>query len=631
MNNDLRPINTIPNFKRFCMTIGELPTSYLETMTYYEMLVWFTEYMKNTIIPTINNNGLAIEELQNKYIELKSYVDNYFTNLDVQEEINNKLDQMVQDGTLQEIIASYLNSKAIFGFDNVASMKSSTNLIDGSYAKTLGYYEKNDGGGATYKITNTKSLTEYQEQLNSGLYATLIIENNIVIPEQIGCIGDNETDNFNNFKTLFSKFNNIKFLNGKTYKINIVGSDEQTYPIELISNQTIDFNNSKIESYDLSGNYGSLFTIINKENIIIKNGILHSNRGITTEYRHGINIQSSSNILIENMKIDNFSGDSITLNEYETSKIPSSNITINNCVCENSYRNNISLIACNSVIISNSQLNKASGTSPQAGIDLECNRPYQYLKNININNCIFNENTTRGIFIDYHNNPSDLEINVDNCVFNNNSRDIAINENETANDTKGYIKFNNITSNNTKVSFAYFKGHTIENKLPIYFNNIVINGGNSTNATGITGSTFAFDVINNPIVDIFIKNVKILNSSFIRTIWGIKLKNIEYKGDAPDNFVIDGTYSENIKINTENEILISGNPTIPSSSFVFNVNYGKSNIASSNSTLTFGTLPKGLKIKITNYSPTYKVTINGTDLNPLEIGYWDTTNNVLLK
>ena len=108
MNNDLRPINTIPNFKRFCMTIGELPTSYLETMTYYEMLVWFTEYMKNTIIPTINNNGLAIQELQDKYIELKSYVDNYFDNLDVQQEINNKLDQMFLDGMLQELITSSL-------------------------------------------------------------------------------------------------------------------------------------------------------------------------------------------------------------------------------------------------------------------------------------------------------------------------------------------------------------------------------------------------------------------------------------------------------------------------------------------------------------------------------------------
>ena len=183
MNNDLRPINTISNFKRFCMTIGELPTSYLETMTYYEMLVWFTEYMKNTIILTINNNGLAVEELQDKYIELKSYVDNYFTNLDVQQEINNKLDQMVQDGTLDQIIQQYLISSAIWGFDTVADMKQATNLIEGSYAKTLGYYEKNDGGGATYKITNTKSLTEYQEQLNSGLYATLIIENNIIIPE----------------------------------------------------------------------------------------------------------------------------------------------------------------------------------------------------------------------------------------------------------------------------------------------------------------------------------------------------------------------------------------------------------------------------------------------------------------
>ena len=109
MNNDLKPINTIPNFKRFCMTIGELPTSYLETMTYYEMLVWFTEYMKNTIIPTINNNGLAVEELQNKYIELKSYVDNYFDNLDVQEEINNKLDAMSEDGSLTNLIKGYVD------------------------------------------------------------------------------------------------------------------------------------------------------------------------------------------------------------------------------------------------------------------------------------------------------------------------------------------------------------------------------------------------------------------------------------------------------------------------------------------------------------------------------------------
>ena len=126
------PTMKITPLKKICMTIGELPTSYLETMTYYEMLVWFTNYLRDSIIPAVNNNAEAVHELQQLFVELQTYVNNYFDNLDVQEEINNKLDKMVKDGTLQEIISNYLNSKAIFGFDNVESMKEATNLIDGS-------------------------------------------------------------------------------------------------------------------------------------------------------------------------------------------------------------------------------------------------------------------------------------------------------------------------------------------------------------------------------------------------------------------------------------------------------------------------------------------------------------------
>ena len=132
----------LPPFKHFIMTVGEIPTSYLETMTYYEMLVWFTNYLGKTVIPAINENGEAVTELQNLFVELQNYVNDYFENLDVQEEINNKLDDMVEAGTLQEIIADYLNSKAVFGYDTVQDMKEATNLINGSYAKTLGYYEK---------------------------------------------------------------------------------------------------------------------------------------------------------------------------------------------------------------------------------------------------------------------------------------------------------------------------------------------------------------------------------------------------------------------------------------------------------------------------------------------------------
>lgn len=104
-NINIKP-KTLTPFKRFCMTIGELPTSYLESMTYYEMLVWFTKYLSDTVIPAVNNNAEALKEAQNLIKEMQEYMENYFSDLNVQDEINNKLDEMVEDGTLAEIISS---------------------------------------------------------------------------------------------------------------------------------------------------------------------------------------------------------------------------------------------------------------------------------------------------------------------------------------------------------------------------------------------------------------------------------------------------------------------------------------------------------------------------------------------
>ena len=192
MNNDLRPINTIPNFKRFCMTIGELPTSYLETMTYYEMLVWFTEYMKNTIIPTINNNGLAVEELQNKYIELKNYVDNYFTNLDVQQEINNKLDEMAQSGELGELIHKlddFSNSNKINTGNNLLTNDSLwlthdswTGDATNGFVHTVGKtgdleYNYNFEGNKTYLLEFTVTTSIPSGQDNNSNDFTVVIGN----------------------------------------------------------------------------------------------------------------------------------------------------------------------------------------------------------------------------------------------------------------------------------------------------------------------------------------------------------------------------------------------------------------------------------------------------------------------
>lgn len=96
-------------FSKFIMSIGELPTSYLDSMSYAEQVTWFCDYLQNNVIPALNNNAEALEEVQNLMTQLQEYVDNYFTNLDVQEEINNKLDNMAEDGSLTNLIKGYVD------------------------------------------------------------------------------------------------------------------------------------------------------------------------------------------------------------------------------------------------------------------------------------------------------------------------------------------------------------------------------------------------------------------------------------------------------------------------------------------------------------------------------------------
>ena len=217
-------VENLKPFPKFCYTIGMIPTSYKVSLTYEEQLWWFCDFLENTVIPTVNNNGMAVEELQNLLVQLKDYVENYFDNLDVQVEINNKLDEMAQDGTLQEIISSYLNSKAIFGYDNVNDMKNATNLINGSFVETLGYYSANDGGGATYLIRERKE-TDIEDLgsihfINDTLVAELI-KNQTINILQVGAIPEDTTKGLHNINVIKNAIDKdlIIDLAGKTFYI----------------------------------------------------------------------------------------------------------------------------------------------------------------------------------------------------------------------------------------------------------------------------------------------------------------------------------------------------------------------------------------------------------------------------
>ena len=219
MTEELKTIETVDTspFKRMVMTIGELPTSFVDSMTYYELLAWLCNYLQNTVIPTVNNNAEAVKELQGLFIELKTFVDDYFDNLDVQEEINNKLDDMAEAGTLQEIITTYIQSNVAWTFDTVADMKVATNLVAGSYARTLGFHSVNDGGGALYIISDTGTANEMDVIAIGTLYATLIKPATIT-PEIYGAYGDGTHDDTTCVQRCLSENSAIHMT--KTYLIN---------------------------------------------------------------------------------------------------------------------------------------------------------------------------------------------------------------------------------------------------------------------------------------------------------------------------------------------------------------------------------------------------------------------------
>lgn len=63
----------------------------------------------NKLINSENSLGNQVETLTNAFIELQNYVNNYFENLDIQEEVNNALDEMAQSGELDRVIENYVD------------------------------------------------------------------------------------------------------------------------------------------------------------------------------------------------------------------------------------------------------------------------------------------------------------------------------------------------------------------------------------------------------------------------------------------------------------------------------------------------------------------------------------------
>lgn len=157
----------VPPFLRWCS--ATIPAAFDDSLTYYEALCSLWKWLQTNLVQVVNNNATVTQEYIRMVDELKEFVEDYFKNLDVQKEINNKLDEMAESGALTEIIAQFLGLGALVSFDTLDDMINAGNLIKGAKAKTFGKYEIGDGFGAYYAIDETGDI-----ELSNGLFATII-------------------------------------------------------------------------------------------------------------------------------------------------------------------------------------------------------------------------------------------------------------------------------------------------------------------------------------------------------------------------------------------------------------------------------------------------------------------------
>lgn len=218
---------------------------------------WFLQEF-NKIIAQWKAMQKNFDNLQDAFNDLKSYVQDYFKNLDVQEEINNKLDSLVANGYFDTFLNDYFKNlkKRVFI------------LIGDSYGENP--YEYKGGWTTPFKsfsgltegvdcFTNCVGGTGFVKTGNTGkTFLDLLKDINIgtVNPEDVTdilvCGGCNDVDTiYNDLNTAILSFRNYckqHFVNANI-NISMIGIFKASERRKLLLSTVL-------RSYQLAVNYG---------------------------------------------------------------------------------------------------------------------------------------------------------------------------------------------------------------------------------------------------------------------------------------------------------------------------------------------------------------------------------------
>lgn len=313
--NDLRP------FRFWCQKV--LPSVYDDSLSYYELLCKVVDYLNKTM-ENVNKLSENFDELQSAFNTLKEYVDNYFKNLNVQNEINNKLDEMAKNGTLEKIIRPYIddfinNTYKVIGFPPLHS----GNDPEGS----CGFARISSNSCILFDLgypANYESIKNYLNNLGITKINAIVISH--YHDDHVGNITQYVNDfdvsectlflplTTNKFEYVVERHNNI--INAYNWKQVIYPNAFETYSVDVYDltfancgaiaiahwdDTTSDYNNYSMITYLKYGNTCVLYTgdiNIEAQNYIYENS-WYMPTNIVTAPHHSNNYSVNSGLLME--------------------------------------------------------------------------------------------------------------------------------------------------------------------------------------------------------------------------------------------------------------------------------------------------------------------------------------------
>lgn len=250
-----------------------------DALTNYQLLCKIVEYLNQVI----SNNQAVTENTQklyNAFVSLQDYVNNYFNNLDVNQEVQNIIDKLVQDGTIKNLINDdlfkELNESININKENINRLEKELNESVNINRENINKLENE------IESSSTKLKTELENQISKLANGSPIPVNSISEMTDTNKIYVLTTDG------KWYYYNGTNWVAGGVYQSTQIGENQITS--DNIEN--VEFN--KVKNSILDINLDS-FSQWNGKGNIIKNGDGSITYNKTSEGNGGISISNLKN------------------------------------------------------------------------------------------------------------------------------------------------------------------------------------------------------------------------------------------------------------------------------------------------------------------------------------------------